>query len=199
MHPQPETRRSLVVRLQNARDEAAWSEFLLLYEPLILKLIRRGGVSENDAQDVCQQVLSAVASDVGQWKSDEKQASFRRWLFRIARNRVIKFMTKERGRIVAEGGTEARTRLQRVAEWQKAPAEVFEREYRQHVMLLAGGQIRGEFHELTWQAFWRTCVEGHSVTDVAAQLQTTTGNVYVARSRIMARLREKIRELEGME
>jgi RNA polymerase sigma-70 factor (ECF subfamily) len=186
-----------VLRLQDARDEAAWSEFLLLYEPLILKLIRRGGVSESDAQDVCQQVLSAVACDVGQWKSDEKQASFRRWLFRIARNRVIKFMTKERARIVAEGGTDARNRLQSIAEWQLSPAEVFEREYRQQIILVAGEQIRGEFQQSTWLAFWRTCVEGQSVADVAAELNTTTGNVYVARSRIIARLRQKIHELEG--
>ena len=76
-----ETRPSLVLRLKDARDEAAWSEFLLVYEPLILGLTQRLGCKEADARDICQQEWAAVAIDVGQWESDGKPASFRRWLF----------------------------------------------------------------------------------------------------------------------
>ncbi len=197
-HP-PETRASLIVRLKNARDEAAWTEFLMLYEPVILRLMWKHGLQEGDARDVCQQVLAAVAKDVEQWKSDDKQASFRRWLSRIARNRVIKFLVKERARIVAEGGSVAHDHLQSVVDPHASLSAEIEREYRQQALLLAGEQIRGEFHESTWHAFWMTCVDGRSVADVAAELRLTPGNVYVARSRIIARLREKVRELQGAE
>jgi RNA polymerase sigma-70 factor (ECF subfamily) len=64
MAPVPDTRPSLIVRLQNAQDEAAWSEFLALYEPLILREMRKNGLQECDARDACQQVLTAVACDV---------------------------------------------------------------------------------------------------------------------------------------
>ena len=86
------------------RDEAAWTEFLEVYEPLILRLLRRHGLQDSDARDVCQQVLMAVAGDVEQWKSDGAKGSFRRWLFQIARNRVIKFLVKERRETLAKGG-----------------------------------------------------------------------------------------------
>ena len=196
MTPPPDTRRSLVVRLTTARDEAAWGEFLSLYEPLILRLIRKRGLQDSDARDVCQQVLTAVASDVGQWKPDGRPASFRRWLFQIARNRVLKFLLKARAMAKGTGGTDAQIQLNTYPDPRTLTAAEFDGEYRQQLLNWGAEQIRGEFHDTTWQAFWRTCVGGLPVADVAATLGTTAGNVYVARSRIIARLREKIREVQ---
>jgi RNA polymerase sigma-70 factor (ECF subfamily) len=62
------------------------------------------------------------------------------------------------------------------------------------MFLWAAEQIRGEFRETTWQAFWRTCVEDQSVQTTAQQLNLSPGAVYVARSRVMARLREKVKQ-----
>src|SRR5258706_1457132 len=111
MEHSPETRPSLVVRLGNARDGAAWTEFLAVYEPLILRLMRKQGLQNSDARDVCQQVLAAVARDVSQWRPDGRQASFRRWLFQVARNRMLKFLAKSRREPPAAGGTEAQIKL----------------------------------------------------------------------------------------
>lgn len=197
MRHHPETRPSLVLRLKNAQDEAAWGEFLMLYEPLILNLMRQNGLQESDARDVCQQVLAAVAKDVEQWKPDDKEASFRRWLFRIARNRAIKFLMRERRRFAAEGGSNAHRKIESLPDDRGSLSAEFERQYREQTLLVAGEQIRAEFQEATWLAFWNTCVAGRSVAEVAAELNTTAGNVYVARSRIIARLREKVCELEG--
>lgn len=199
MQQPSETRLSLIVRLKNAHDGAAWAEFLALYEPVILRLMQKNGLREADARDVCQQVLASVARDVDQWKPDEKPASFRRWLFRVARNWLIKFWVKERGRIIAEGGSDAVETLKAHADVPTSISDEFERDYRQQMLLVAGEQIRGEFQESTWRAFWMTSVEGLAVAEVAAELRTTAGNVYVARSRIIARLREKVAELEGTE
>src|SRR5258706_9805557 len=116
MEHSPETRPSLVVRLGNARDGAAWTEFLAVYEPLILRLMRKNGLQESDARDVCQQVLAAVARDVNAWQPDGAKASFRRWLFQIARHRVIKFLVKRRKGEAAAGGTEAQILLEAQAD-----------------------------------------------------------------------------------
>lgn len=196
MPPSPETRASLVVRLQNARDEAAWSEFLSLYEPLILRLMRRNALQDSDARDVCQQVLAAVASDVADWRPDGAKASFRRWLFQIARYRVIKFLAQRRRGPAGQGGTDAQIWLAaQPAAASDASAE-FDREYRQQLLLHATEQIRAEFRESTWKAFWRTCIDGRPVAEIAAELGMSPGNVYVARSRIIARLRDRVSELQ---
>lgn len=196
MTHQPETRQSLIVRLPNARDEAAWAEFLSLYEPLILRLMRKQGLQYGDARDVCQQVLAAVARDVRQWRPDGRQASFRRWLFQVARNRLLKFLAQRRKEPRAAGGTEAQIKLESQPDFRGTITTQWEQEYRQELLAWGAEQIRGEFQDKTWQAFWRTCICGQSVVTVAADLGTTAGNVYVARSRIIARLREKISEVE---
>lgn len=198
MPPPPETRASLVVRLRSARDEAAWAEFLAIYEPVILRLMRRHGLQESDSRDVCQQVLAAVASDIEQWQPDGAKESFRRWLFQIARNRVLKFLIKERRRrAMAQGGTEGEIQLAAQPDLQDSLSDEFETEYRQQLLLCAAEQIRGEFRESTWAAFWRTCIDGRSVREVSDELGMSVGNLYVARSRIMARLRVRVSELQA--
>src|SRR4051794_10637138 len=97
-HPTPETRQSLVARLKDVCDDEAWREFVAIYEPIILRLMLRSGLQEFDARDVSQQVFAALAKDIEQWQPDGREGSFRRWLFQIAKNRVIKFIVHERKR-----------------------------------------------------------------------------------------------------
>ena len=63
-------------------------------------------------------------------------------------------------------------------------------------MLWAADRIRNEFRESTWIAFWETCVEGRPIREVAEELGVSVGSIYVARSRIVARLRERVSQLE---
>lgn len=190
----PETRLSLVVRLKNAHDHEAWTEFTTIYEPLILRLLKRNQLQECDARDVCQQVFQAVAKDIEQWRPDGRGGSFRRWLFQIARNRMIKFLTKERKRPRAIGGSDAQMALEHTRDDRESVSELFEREFRHQLILWAAEQIRCEFRESTWQAFWRSYIEDQPIADVARQLNLSEGAVYVARSRIIARLRKKVRD-----
>ncbi len=197
MTSSPETRLSLVLRLRNARDQAAWTEFLALYEPLLLRLFHRNGLQESDALDLCQQVLEAVARDVADWKPDAKNASFRRWLSAVARNRVLKFFARQRHGARAQGGTDALLLLAAIPDDDASATAAFDREYQNQLLLSASQQIRNEFREPTWEAFWRTCVDGRAAAEVAAELGMTIGNVYVARSRIIARLRDRVTEMRS--
>jgi RNA polymerase sigma-70 factor (ECF subfamily) len=61
----------------------------------------------------------------------------------------------------------------------------------------AAERIRGEFHDATWNAFWLTAVEGKETRQAAETLGLTIGAVYTARSRILARLRQMIEQVEG--
>ena len=195
----PRTRLSLVTRLKNAADHEAWSEFTAIYEPLILRLLERDGLQEADARDVCQQVLAAVARDIEQWRPDGRDRSFRRWLFRIARNRVIKFLEGERKGRRGVGGSGAHAAMEQTRDERESISEVFEREYRQQLLVQAAEAIRAEFRESTWEAFWLSTIEGHAIADVAAQLGVSVGSVYVSRSRIVSRLKSKVRDITDEE
>jgi RNA polymerase sigma factor (sigma-70 family) len=194
----PTTRVSLLVRLKAPRDERAWTEFVEIYEPLIHRLARARGVQEADADDLAQEVFRTVAGVIEQWDPDPARGSFRAWLSRIARNLIVNLLAA-RSRQTASFGTGG-TEMVEILEAQPAggaDSALFEIEYRRLVFASAAQRARVHFEETTWQAFWRTGVEGRDVSAVAAELGLTPGALYVARSRVMARLRLEIDQIEG--
>src|SRR5437588_7346940 len=84
----PPTRASLLVRLRNPRDAAAWSEFIDLYGPLIYNYARKQGLQDADAADLGQEVLRAVAGSVGRLEYDPARGAFRNWLFTVVRRKL---------------------------------------------------------------------------------------------------------------
>lgn len=192
---EPTTRHSLVLRLRSREDERAWTEFVELYEPLIYRLARNKGLQDSDAQDLCQEVLRAVASAIDRWDPDPAKGRFRAWLFRIARNLLIKFLTRQRRQLRGTGNTSVQELLEAQADRESDAEAEFAVEFRRRAFRWAADQVRGEFAPSTWQAFWKTGVENRPIPEVAAELGLTPGAVYVARSRVLARLREQVERL----
>lgn len=189
----PETRQSLIVRLQDQRNEPAWTEFVCAYEPFLTRLVRRLGTPDRHAADVTQHLLIAIAKSVDGWQADGKEASFRRWLGRVARNVVIKFMMRERKQITGQGGSDF---LKQLAETRDDSIDTQQAQrYDQELILWAAELVRGEFRDTSWKAFWATQVEGRSVAEVSQELGVTPGSIYMSRSRIFARIRAHITEV----
>jgi RNA polymerase sigma-70 factor (ECF subfamily) len=189
---------SLLVRLKAPRDEQAWTEFVEIYEPLIHRLARARGVQEADADDLTQEVFRTVASMIEQWDPDPARGSFRAWLSRIARNLIVNLLAA-RSRQTASFGTGGSDMVEILQAQPACGADstLFDIEYRRQVFARAAQRARSYFQETTWQAFWRTGVEGQDVSAVAVELGLTPGALYVARSRVMARLRQEIDQIEG--
>jgi RNA polymerase sigma-70 factor (ECF subfamily) len=186
-----------LVRLRNPRDEKAWAEFGEIYAPLVHRLGRRKGLQDADAADLVQEVFQAVARSIERQTYDPARGSFRGWLFRIARNLSVNLLVSQRRQTRGTGDTN----IQQLLEAQPAPEDsaLFEAEYRTQLMYWASEQVRDEFSKQSWQAFWLTGVEGRAAKEVAQTLGTTVGTVYHYKSRVMARLRQKIEEVEREE
>jgi RNA polymerase sigma-70 factor (ECF subfamily) len=197
MADSPATRQSLLVRLKNPRDEHAWAEFVEIYAPLIDRLARARGLQAADAADLTQEVFRAVAGAIDRYDPEPTRGSFRSWLFRIARNLIINLLAARRIRPLATGDSDIQEMLERVPAPDGAETALFEAEYRRRVFLWAADQIQGEFRRATWQAFWLTAVEGREAKDAARVAGISIGAVYIARSRVMARLRAIIEQVEG--
>jgi RNA polymerase sigma-70 factor (ECF subfamily) len=193
MDQAPGTRLSLIVKLRDPTDESAWREFLALYDPLVYRLARRKGLQDADARDLCQEVFRAVAGAVERW--DPGRGSFRAWLSMITRNLLVNFLTRPSHQRLGSGGTS----IQELFESQVAPdpsaTAVFEAEYRMRLFRWAAGLVEHEFTHTTWSAFWKTAVEGRPPDSVAAELGRSVGAVYIARSRVLARLKKMIEQL----
>jgi RNA polymerase sigma factor (sigma-70 family) len=193
----PGTRPSLLVRLRNAQDERAWAEFVAIYSPLIHKLARRKGFQDADADDLVQEVLQAVAFAIDRWDPDPARGSFRNWLFRIARNMMINFLANQNRQPRGAGGIDLPAPLESQSAMSMEDSMQFDLAYKQQCFRWAAGQIRHEFQENTWRAFWETWVVGKKPKDVAAELGKNVGAVYMARSRVVARLRQVIEGVES--
>jgi RNA polymerase sigma-70 factor (ECF subfamily) len=63
----------------------------------------------------------------------------------------------------------------------------------------AAARVQSQFKPSTWLAFWRTAVEGRPVPEVGRELNLSAGAIYVHRNRVMARIRQEIAEVEGVE
>lgn len=195
MNEIPETRDSLLLRLTDAADQAAWNQFAAIYRPLIYRVARSRGLQDADAQDLVQRVLIAVSGTIEQWLASPKRAKFRTWLHTVAKNAVIDQLRSVRPD-VAVGGTTALLCLQDAVDGRNADDELDE-EYQREIFRWAARVVRDEFEETTWLAFWLTAVENHPIPVVAKDLGKTVGAVYVARSRVMQQLREKVNEFES--
>jgi RNA polymerase sigma factor (sigma-70 family) len=195
MHDAPPTRDTLIAKLRDPADVQAWREFLAIYEPLVYRLARNKGLQDADARDLCQEVFRAVARAVDRWEPDPARGAFRGWLFTIARNLCINFLSRK-DRITEGSGDSRNLDLLAAIPAGDAPSSIdFDAEYRRRLFHWAAGQVKKEFAPNTWRAFWLTAVDDQPATSVAADLGMSTGAVYVARSRVIARLRRRIEEL----
>jgi RNA polymerase sigma factor (sigma-70 family) len=197
MTDSPATRQSLLARIRDPRDGEAWAEFVAIYTPLIDRLARARGWQAADAADLAQEVFRAVAGAIDRYDPDPARGSFRGWLFRIARNLMINLLAARRVRPQATGDSDIQELLERLPAPEGADTALFEVEYRRRILLWAAERIRGEFRRSTWQAFWLTAVEGQSARSAAQACGISVGAVYIARSRVMARLRSIIEQVEG--
>lgn len=192
----PETRSSLITRLANVGDQEAWSEFCGLYEPLIYRQARRYGMQHADAREMVQDVLVAVSTAIERFQPDRQRGRFRSWLFAIGHRTSRRHFRQLSRPDRAVGEQTPTSDVEQLADQDvEYPEQEFDAELRRRAFRHVAELVQPDFAESTWNAFWKTAVLQNSIPDVAKELKMTVGSVYVARSRVMARLRQRADEI----
>lgn len=185
---EPSTHPSLLERARYGDDEG-WQMLVQVYGPIVYRWIRRCGAQSADAADVMQETFLAVAKALPRFNLDQTGATFRGWLWTIARNKLRdRQRANQRSPIVLDG--EALQWAER--ESSDPPSELADDvQSIQNRMLQV---LRQSTDPKTWQMFWRTAVEGCDPATVADDLNVSRWTVYKARARVLQRLRKELKD-----
>jgi RNA polymerase sigma-70 factor, ECF subfamily len=179
------TSHSLLKDLQTSSEGDCWEKFVRLYTPVLGMWAERLGLAPNDAQDLVQDVFAHLVRKIGLYRREEN-ARFRDWLRTVLTNRYRELARKRKLAMASLNPVDAVS---------DDPLETFwEIEYRKLLVAKALEFVRDRFEDRTWKAFWLTTVDGRSPADVAETLEMSVGAVYVARSRVLAKLRGEFEE-----
>ena len=183
---------SLVLRLKQ-NDAIAWQELVEIYAPLIFHWCRRFGLGSTDSADIMQEVFASVAKSIPQYRQ-HPTSTLRGWLWTITRNKVRDLARKNDRHFQAVGGTEAHVRLNEMVDpladlsQDSITSEVETKQFLKRALAL----IQTDFQPQTWQAFWRSTIEGQDTSSIAQALGMSTNSVRQAKSRVLRRLREQL-------
>lgn len=190
------TQPSLLVRMRDRADSEAWARFVEIYGPLIYGFVRKRGLQDADAVDLVQDVLRSVAGAISRLEYDPARGKFRAWLFTIVKNRLRNYLKMQARRETGSGDSAVAEQLASepaADSWQVQ----WEADHQRRLFGWASEQVQAEFEDRTWQAFRRTAVDGSSGKEVARELNMSVAAVYLAESRVMARLKELVQEADS--
>ena len=189
---QPDSVSSSLLDRLRAQSPDAWDRFVDLFLPVLYQQGRRSGLQSADARDVAQEVLQAVSAGVGKFHRQGPHASFRGWLWTLSRNKIVDCLRRQGRMENAIGGSSAREWFDRLPAKEHAQCEdrFSASLYRRGLEL-----IQGEFTQRTWKAFWRLAVDGCTPADVADELGVSVNAIYLAKSRVLRRLREELGDM----
>lgn len=195
MTESPPTRATLLLRLRDRGDGMAWSEFLRDYGPMIYRFVRSRGLQDADASDVVQDVMRSVGMAIDRLDYQKEKGGFRAWLFTITRNKLSTHFAKRKRLGPIGNDTDQYEMLGQLSGGRGELEQQWDLEYERQLAAIAMTTLKQKTEAKTWMAFELTAVKGLSAEEAGGQVGLSTGAVYVARSRVTAKLRTEIERL----
>jgi RNA polymerase sigma-70 factor, ECF subfamily len=184
MPPLPtSTSLSLLDRLKDPADADAWVRLDHLYTGLLRAWFAAAGAQPADRDDLTQNALVVVVRQMREFRHGGRPGSFRAWLRGIATN-----LLREHWR--ARPTPQADSVLGELADPASGLSRVWDEDHERHVLEGLLDLARPEFAESTWQAFRRAGFDGVPARQAADELGLSVNAVLIAKSRVLARLRE---------
>ena len=166
--------------------------FVETYTPLVYAYCRRRGLQASDVADVTQEVMTQVSRSIAGFMYQPERGRFRDWLGTVTRTKILRFLRRDaRAGKAGDAATEELIHQIEVPESDTLWTEGFQ----SRLLDVAMRRARPDFEEATWTLFERTWVEGEPAQRVAKEMRVTVESVYVAKSRVLKRLREEVTAL----
>lgn len=184
---------SLAERLREG-SPTAWRDLVELYGPLLDQWCRAANIPADTVADIAQEVFMSAFRGLHRFDGERTDATFRGWLWTIARSRIVEFHRRRKGKHAATGGSAAYANLQYIID----PVPIDDPTEPDHASALlhrALEKIRAEFAGNTWDCFWRATILGHPTALIAEEYGVTSAAVRQAKSRVLRRLRKQLGDI----
>jgi RNA polymerase sigma factor (sigma-70 family) len=191
----PATSASLLERIRSSPTADSWQHLVAIYDPLVRGWLRQRILPEHDVDDVTQEVMAVVVRRLTEFQHNGRVGAFRTWLKSITVNCLRDHWKRGKHRPLATGQSSIQDILAQLADPASELSRQWDLDHDRHVARRLLEMLQDEFEPRTWQAFQRTALEGAAAGDVAKELGLTTNAVFIARSRVLARLRQEAAEL----
>lgn len=186
-----ETSLSLLHRVRGDPNSPDWEKLFGIYVPLIRGWLRGHTILADDADDVVQEVLAVVIRRLPEFEHNQRTGAFRAWLRAITVNCLREHWKAKKRRPSPVVDSQFRQLLAQLEEPTSPLSQLWDEEHDRHVMRKLLASLRPAFERTTWRAFEKTALDGGSAAEVAAELGITQNAVFIAKSRVLARLRQE--------
>jgi RNA polymerase sigma-70 factor (ECF subfamily) len=185
--PSPGTSHSLLDQARDRRGDA-WDRLVALYTPLLQAWLTAAGLQSADRDDLTQRVLEILVRQLPDFDHNGRPGAFRAWLRCITLNLLRRFW---RSRPEPEPGS----RLDQISDPDSPLSRLWDEQHDRHVLNTLMERVRPEFTEASWRAFRRQALDDAPAGVVAAELGLSVNAVLIAKSRVLARLRQEAQGL----
>jgi RNA polymerase sigma-70 factor (ECF subfamily) len=186
----PDTSLSLLDRLHDHSDADAWQRFVTIYSSLLRTWLHAAGLQPADRDDLSQRAFEVLVRRLPEFRHAGRPGAFRAWLRGITVNLLREFW---RRRPAAESASV----LEQLADPGAPLSRLWDEEHDRHVLHGLMELVRQEFTARTWRAFQRLALDGAPARAVAAELDISANAAIIAKSRVLARLRQEAGDLLG--
>jgi len=196
------TRTSLINRLKHWSDNQSWEEFFNTYAKMIYHFAVKAGLNDADAQDVVQETVLKVAKKIPDFKYDRAIGSFKGWLLKIARRKVIdQFRKRKLGQVHGAHKPDETARTSTIHKIpDPAPSRlevIWEEEWKVRIVEIATERVKRRVTPMHYQIFDMYAVRNWPVEKVTRALGVSVDQVYQAKRRISVLLKKEIAVLEN--
>jgi RNA polymerase sigma-70 factor (ECF subfamily) len=189
------TNTSMLAGLRDRRNDACWSEFFARYQPMILAFARKLGLSDSDAQDAAQETLVAFAGSYRDGGYDRDKGRLRTWLMGIASHKVRDIQRRRGREVVLANNPESTAFINKIPD-EEQMSQVWEAEWQQAIVKRCMEEVRTQVKPRTMEAFELFALKGLAAEEVARKLDMTENAVWIAKNRVLSRLRETQKYME---
>ena len=196
------TRKSLLGRLKDFEDNASWRDFFDTYWRLIYGFATQRGLNHEEAQEVVQETVVAVAKSIGKFNYDPQVCAFKTWLLSVTRSKIANQFTRRARHGAATnappGDSSGTGLLERIpdeqgAQWDKA----WDEEWQKNLMDAAVQRVKRRVSIEQYQMFDLFVLKQWPAREVAKTLGVTIAHVYVAKHRLSKLIRKEFEALEA--